>query len=252
MKLTRWLHWYHWIYPTQNIFLKTNQTNVGEVNISESLDKKIMEYVFSVNDQVIKQIDGWPICVPISVVFSDVYMCKMAKDMVVPVKAIFYRRYIDNTYVRRIRNIKDELIEKLFTYHENIELTIEMHVTKILDKKTLEPSIILQHKYKRSLRSFQFSGVPCQELSTNALLSLQNYTDLNQLLLTSTWALAVLRRNSWMLVSPYRLCTRETVSYFQKEKESPLKKQWLFEEIKQGYIRLPFVPGKLKAFENID
>ena len=40
------------------MFLKTNQIKVGEVNISETLDKKIMEYVFSVNDQVIKQIDG--------------------------------------------------------------------------------------------------------------------------------------------------------------------------------------------------
>lgn len=47
-----------------------------------------------------------------------------------------------------------------------------------------------------------------------------------------------------MLVFPYNLGTIETISYFQREKESPLIKQWLFEEIKQGYIRISFVLAK--------
>lgn len=99
------------------------------------LIKKIVECVIFVNNQVIKQIDGCRMGGPISAVFSDVYMRKIARDMVAPVKPIFYKWYVDNTYVRRIRKTKDELIEKLFRYHENIELAIEMHTKKILDKK---------------------------------------------------------------------------------------------------------------------
>ena len=40
---------------------------------------------------------GWPM----SVVFANIYMCKMEDDVVVSIKPIFYKQYIDNTYVRR-------------------------------------------------------------------------------------------------------------------------------------------------------
>ena len=62
---------------------------------------------------------------PISVVFADIYMCKMEDDIVAPLKLIFHKRYIDDTYVRRKRNTTNQLFEKLNTYHENIKLTIE-------------------------------------------------------------------------------------------------------------------------------
>ena len=47
----------------------------------------------------------------ISVVFADIYLCKMGDDVVAPVKQIFYKRYVDNNYVRRKKNTKDELFE---------------------------------------------------------------------------------------------------------------------------------------------
>ena len=54
---------------------------------------------------------------PISVVFADIYMCKMEDDVVAPLKPKFYKRYVDDTYVRRKKNTTDELFEKLNTYH---------------------------------------------------------------------------------------------------------------------------------------
>ena len=61
---------------------------------------------------------------PISVVFADIYMCNMEDDVVAPTKSIFYKRYVDDTYVRRKKNTKDELFEKFNTHHDNIKLNL--------------------------------------------------------------------------------------------------------------------------------
>ena len=57
---------------------------------------------------------------PMSVVFADIYMCKMEDDVVAPIKPMFYKRYVDDTYLKRKNNTKDELGEKLNTCHNNI------------------------------------------------------------------------------------------------------------------------------------
>ena len=54
---------------------------------------------FSVNSRLIKQIHGCPMGGPVSVVFSETFMCKMEEDVVVPAKPIFYKRYVDGTYI---------------------------------------------------------------------------------------------------------------------------------------------------------
>ena len=61
----------------------------------------------------------------ISVVFGDIHMCKIEDDVVAPIKLIFSKRFLDDTYVRRKKNTKDKLFEKINTYHHNIKLTIE-------------------------------------------------------------------------------------------------------------------------------
>ena len=71
----------------------------------------------------------------ISVVFADIYMCKMEDDVVGPIKPLFYKRYVDDTYLRRKKNTEDELFEKLNTYHDNIKLTIEENPAKSWTQK---------------------------------------------------------------------------------------------------------------------
>ena len=61
------------------------------------------------NNRLIKQIDGYPMGGTMSVVFADIYMCKMEDDVVAPLKPIFYKRYVDDTYVRKKKNTTDDL-----------------------------------------------------------------------------------------------------------------------------------------------
>ena len=94
----------------------------------KSIFKKLLikltkECTFSVNNGLIKQIDGCHMGGPISVVFADIYMCKMEDNVVAPLKPIFYIRYVDDTYLRK-KNTTEKLFEKLNTYHDNIKLTI--------------------------------------------------------------------------------------------------------------------------------
>ena len=69
-----------------------------------------------------KQIDGYSMGGSISVVLSDIYVCKMEEDIVGPSKSFFYKPYIDNTYVRRGKNKTDELYNAL---NQNIKLTLD-------------------------------------------------------------------------------------------------------------------------------
>ena len=97
------------------------------------LMKLTKDCTFSMNNRLIKQIDGCCMGCPISVVFADIYMCQMEDEVVVPIKPKFYKRYVDHTYVRRKKNTKDERFENLNRYYDNIKLTIEENPTKFLD-----------------------------------------------------------------------------------------------------------------------
>ena len=76
--------------------------------------------VFSVTEKLLKQVDGCPMGGPMSVVFSDIFMFKIEFDVAVPAKPIFYKRYVDDTYVRRKKNDADKLFKELNSYNENI------------------------------------------------------------------------------------------------------------------------------------
>ena len=63
--------------------------------------------------KLLRQVDGCPMGGPISVVFSDVFMCKMELDVAVLAKPIFYKRYDDDTYVQNKNNNVGKLFEEL-------------------------------------------------------------------------------------------------------------------------------------------
>ena len=70
---------------------------------------------------------------PVSVVLSDIYIFKMEEDVVVLAKPIIYKRYLDDAYIRRIKNVNDELFQNLNSYNKNIKLTLEENPRKFLD-----------------------------------------------------------------------------------------------------------------------
>ena len=61
----------------------------------------------------------------------------MEKDIVIPPNPIFYKRYVDGTYVRRKKHEADKLVIGLNSYHENIELTLEINPNKFLDTEII-------------------------------------------------------------------------------------------------------------------
>ena len=125
-------------YILQRIYVRKEIKPFCKKSIFKKLLLKLTkECVFSVNNRLIKQIDGCPMGGPISVVFSDIYVSKMEEDIVTPMKPHFYKRYVDDTYIRRKKNEPDSLFEKLNSYHPNIKLTIKKNPTKFLDTEII-------------------------------------------------------------------------------------------------------------------
>ena len=67
--------------------------------------------------------------------FQILFMCKKELDVAVPATRIFYKRYVDDTYVRNKKNNVDKLFEELSFHNENIKLTLEVNPTKLLDNE---------------------------------------------------------------------------------------------------------------------
>ena len=72
---------------------------------------------------------------PLSVTFAEIHMISMENDVVIPLKLIFYRTFVDDIINHCKKNVPDELFFKLNNYHRNIKLTIEISPTKFLDKQ---------------------------------------------------------------------------------------------------------------------
>ena len=113
--------------------------------------KLTRKYTFVVNNHLIKRTDGCPMGGPLSLVFVEIYMWKIQDDIVAPLKPTFYKRYADDTDVRRKKNTKDELFEKLNTYHDTLILAIEENSTKFLDTEIVRHnSVIITKNYTSS------------------------------------------------------------------------------------------------------
>ena len=54
-----------------------------------------------------------------------IFINKLEKDVIKPPLTIFYKRYVDDIYVRRKRNVEDELFNDFNNFHENIKFAVE-------------------------------------------------------------------------------------------------------------------------------
>ena len=111
----------YWLYSLQSLRQKRVKIILQNINFQKTV-KLTTKCVFSANSRLIKQIDGCPMKGPISTVLSDIYICKMEEDIVTPSKPLFYKCYVDDTYVRRKTKKTDELDNVLNWYHQNIKL----------------------------------------------------------------------------------------------------------------------------------
>ena len=118
------------------------RNNAIEPMCKESIFRKLLyklssECVFSVNNQLIKQIDGCPMERPISVVYSDIFMNKMERDFVIPIAPNLYKCYVDDTFAKRKKNKSDDLYNARNNYHPNINLTVEVNPKRFLDTEII-------------------------------------------------------------------------------------------------------------------
>ena len=115
---------------------------------SRLLMKLATECTFKINNKFYKQVDGCTMGGPLSVTFSDIYMAKLENEVVVPIKPIFYKRYVDDIYSRRKKG-DDYLFNQMNSYHPNIKLTIELSPSKFLDTKLTNISGIYKFNVHR-------------------------------------------------------------------------------------------------------
>ena len=100
---------------------------------------------------------------PLPVTLSDVHMIRMKTDVVLPIRPIFYRRYVDDIYNRCQINTRDVLYDALNNYHPKIKLTIETNPQKFLDTEityingTIETRV---HRKKTKLPIPWTSNIP--------------------------------------------------------------------------------------------
>ena len=98
------------------------------------LEKLTKKCVFSVNNTLVKQVEGCPIGGAISVIMSGIPMKRMDKDCVAPLNPKFYHCYVDDTITKRKKNAaNEELFANMNSHHKNIKLTVESNPTRFLD-----------------------------------------------------------------------------------------------------------------------
>ena len=100
----------------------------------------------------------------------------MQKDVVVPTKSIFYKRYVENTHVRGWKNIDDKLFQNLNCYCQNIKLTLGENPKKFLDTKLIKKNdnILTQLFTKLTKCTFHWSSEKSQLIINVILLPINS------------------------------------------------------------------------------
>ena len=71
------------------------------------------------------------------VTLADIHMIRVKNDVMVPIRPIFYKRYVDDIYNRRQKNAVDKLYGGLTIYHPKVKLTIETNPLRFLDTEII-------------------------------------------------------------------------------------------------------------------
>ena len=86
--------------------------------------------------------------------FSDIFMCNMEKDVLVPAKPIFYKRHVDETYIHRSKNVNHDLFQNLNSYHTNIKLNLGENPRKFLGTEIIRKNSTISTQVFTKLTKF--------------------------------------------------------------------------------------------------
>ena len=137
-------------YIINEIYQKKKLQQICSKTIFKRLLYKLTtEVSFQFNYKLFKQTNGCTMGGPLSVTLSDIHMIRMETDVVVPIRLIFYKRYIDDIYNRRQKNTSDVLYDALNNYHAKIKLTIETNSQRFLDTEIIHINGTIETKVHR-------------------------------------------------------------------------------------------------------
>ena len=91
---------------------------------------------------------------PFSATLTDIYMIRTEIDLVVPIRPIFYKRYVDDIYNCRQKNTVDKLCDGLSNYHPKVKRTIETSELSFLDTEIIQNNGMIEtlvHRKKTKL-----------------------------------------------------------------------------------------------------
>ena len=130
------------------------------------LTKLAAEVTFTINKNFYKQTDGCTMGGPLSVTLSDIYMKKMEKDIVVPTKSVFCRRFGDDIYNRRkkehrinyiihliiiVRTSNQQLQLVLLSFQTPSYLTKMEHTSLKYTEKKLKHQYTAHHAFPKGI-----------------------------------------------------------------------------------------------------
>ena len=142
-------------YILEEIYTHNKLPHICSKLIFKSLLLKLAtESTYIFQSQFYKQTDGCTVGGPLLVTFSNIYLTKLEKDQVKPLKPKFYCRFVDDVTSRRLKNTYDSLFEKLNNYHEKINFTIETNPKKFLDTQLLLENDIIKTEVYRKVNKF--------------------------------------------------------------------------------------------------
>ena len=109
-------------YILDQIYNKKKLKRIGSKLIFKPLLLQLAtEVTFTINNNFYKQTDGCIMGGPLSVIVSGIFIIKMENDIVIPTKPIFYRRYVDDIYNRKKKNVEDSLFRALNSYQRKVD-----------------------------------------------------------------------------------------------------------------------------------
>ena len=97
----------------------------------------IMEVLLQFNYSLLQQANGCTMGGPLTVTLADIHMIRMETDLVVPIRPIFYKPYVDDIENHCQKNTVNKLYGGLSSYYPKVKLTLGTNPLIFMDTEII-------------------------------------------------------------------------------------------------------------------